>query len=139
MFFIPTTMSETNAQRQILAAMIERGRTRLNNTFSLIHTHEPNDIRPITLGCYGLYRLNLVGVAIIGLEDGAEVAVKQYAEMVDTMQAQTFHHLHIEYAAAAAILGLPSQLLWETDFQAHIGLSIDSIIEKLRKPQDGCC
>lgn len=142
-------MSGTNTQCQVLANMIERGISAVNNVYREFFRTNPN-LNPQTsepVENWGFspfflapcYNLNAIGYAILGLEGNCYEIVHNYREQL--MRAQCTHSPKARqpYIACADMLGLPIELLWDTEFFASKRNDFDDVINELRKPQRGYC
>jgi hypothetical protein len=139
--------SGTTTQCQILANMIERGRIIATQYEALFHenSEHPDYTGPMRNCSYHsfinakCYFMNAVGYAILGLDGDLKTIMKGYKEQVARAKlGGNLGVMHL-YTAASDMLGLPTQLLWDTDFQSHMGMLVDGVVTELRKPQRGYC
>lgn len=131
----------TKNQRRALALFIERG-MEVAETFGefLTENHEldPRVSAPIMYHGFSpffqvnCYYLNAIGYAVMGLEGDFPILIAAYREQLMRARVTKLSKERQPYAAAADMLGLPTELLWEVEFLASFGYMIPGVLDELR-------
>lgn len=132
--------SGSKIQREALALLIERGLQMESDQVEILSHHEflhPDQHDPLIPAFSPFFGwggcANLIGLAVMGLQGDFPQIAHEYLHHRSRLSAAKRPAQNIPYAAASEMLGLPVQLLWDTQFQNFFGMDFAGVLDELRR------